>query len=53
LASFCGTVIHVKQLTAEQVQAKKEKAVPFLRDVVGDDDKANQFDDMDFGACQN
>jgi hypothetical protein len=37
----------VKQYTADQVQAKKDKAVQFLRDVVGDDDKADEFDDMD------
>jgi hypothetical protein len=37
----------VKQYTADQVQAKKDKAVQFLRDVVGNDDKANEFDDMD------
>ena len=36
-----------KQLTADQVQAKKDRAVQFLRDVVGDDDKADAFDDMD------
>jgi len=34
-------------LTADQVQAKKAKAVQFLRDVVGDDDKADEFEDMD------
>jgi hypothetical protein len=37
----------VKQYTADQVQAKKDKAVQFLRDVVGDDDRADEFDDMD------
>jgi hypothetical protein len=37
----------VKEYTAEQVQAKKGKAVQFLRDVMGDDDKADEFDDMD------
>jgi hypothetical protein len=37
----------VKQLTAEQVQAKKDKAVQFLRDVVGDNDRADDFEDMD------
>ena len=36
-----------KEYTADQVQAKKDKAVQFLRDVVGDDDKADEFDDMD------
>jgi hypothetical protein len=37
----------VKQYTADQVQAKKDKAVQFLRDVVGDDEKADEFEDMD------
>jgi hypothetical protein len=36
-----------KSLTADQVSAKQAKAVQFLRDVVGDDDKADQFEDMD------
>ena len=36
-----------KSLTADQVQAKKDKAVQFLRDVVGDDDKADQFEVLD------
>jgi hypothetical protein len=36
-----------KRLTADQVQAKKDRAVQFLRDVVGDDDKADEFEDMD------
>jgi hypothetical protein len=40
----------VKALTREQVQAKKDKAVQFLRDVVRDDDKADEFDDMDVEA---
>ena len=35
-----------KQFTADQVQAKKDKAVQFLRDVVGDDDRADEFEDM-------
>jgi phenylalanine-4-hydroxylase len=39
-----------KQATYEQVQAKKDKAVQFLRDVVGDDDKADDFEDMDVQA---
>jgi hypothetical protein len=39
-----------KALTREQVQAKKDKAVQFLRDVVGDGDKADEFDDMDIEA---
>ena len=30
-----------KQYTADQVHAKKDKAVQFLRDAVGDDDKAH------------
>jgi hypothetical protein len=39
-----------KALTRGQVQAKKDKAVQFLRDVVGDDDKADEFDNMDVEA---
>jgi len=38
-----------KSLTAEQVQAKKDKAVQFLRDVKGDDDLADEFEGMDLG----
>ena len=37
----------MKTLTREQVEAKKAKAVQFLRDVVGDDAKADAFADMD------
>jgi len=36
-----------KSLTADQVAAKQAKAVQFLRDVVGDADKADQFEAMD------
>jgi hypothetical protein len=39
-----------KQATYEQVAAKKDKAVQFLRDVVGDDDRADDFDDMSVSA---
>jgi hypothetical protein len=35
-----------KQYTADEVQQKQDKAVKFLRDVVGDDDKASEFEDM-------
>ena len=35
-----------KQLTYDQVAAKNDKAVQFLSEVVGDDDKADDFDDM-------
>jgi hypothetical protein len=35
-----------RQLTREQVEAKKDKASQFVRDVVGDDDSADDFDDM-------
>jgi hypothetical protein len=35
-----------KQQTYEQVSAKKDKAAQFLRDVVGDDDKASDVEDM-------
>jgi hypothetical protein len=35
-----------KSLTADQVQAKQDKAVQFLRDVVGDDNKADDFENM-------
>ena len=34
-------------LTVDQVQAKKDKAVQFLRDVVHDDDKADDYEAMD------
>jgi ABC-type phosphate transport system auxiliary subunit len=37
----------VKTYTADQVERKQAKAVQFLRDVVGDDDKADEFEDMD------
>jgi hypothetical protein len=39
-----------KQATYEQVERKKDKAVQFPRDVVGDDDKADDFDDMSVGG---
>jgi hypothetical protein len=35
-----------KQLTYDQVAAKKDQAVRFLSDVVGDADKADDFDNM-------
>jgi len=35
-----------KQKTREQVQKMKEKAAKFSREVIGDDDKAQQFEDM-------
>ena len=37
----------MKQLTREQALSKKDRAVQFLRDIVGDDAKADEFDDMD------
>jgi hypothetical protein len=39
-----------KQLTADQVQAKKDKAVQFLRDVVSDDDRADEIEDEDLDS---
>jgi hypothetical protein len=35
-----------KVYTPEQVEAKQDKAVRFLRDVVGDDDRADDIEDM-------
>jgi len=35
-----------KQLAYEQVQAKQNKAIRFLRDIVGDDDRASDVEDM-------
>jgi hypothetical protein len=37
----------VKYVTRDEAENKRLKAVQFLRDVVGDDDKAAEFDDMD------
>ena len=35
-----------KTVTREEARAKQEKAVRFLRDVVGDSDRADQFEEM-------
>jgi hypothetical protein len=35
----------VKQLTRDQVQAKKDKAVRFVRDVLGKPDRAGEIED--------
>ena len=35
----------MKQLTREQVQSRKDKAVRFTRDVLGDPDRADQIED--------
>lgn len=37
---------HAKIYTPTQVEAKQDKAVRFLRDVVGDDDRADDIEDM-------
>jgi len=37
----------VKQLTREQVEARKEKAVRFVRDVLDDPDRAHEIEDED------
>jgi hypothetical protein len=39
-----------RRLRAGRFKPKRIKAVQFLRDVVGDDDKADEFDDMDVEA---
>jgi hypothetical protein len=35
-----------KSKTLDQVERMQDKAVQFLRDIVGDDDKADDFDEM-------
>jgi hypothetical protein len=42
LRPFWGKLVLV---TYDQVEARKEKAVRFLRDVVGDDDRADEVED--------
>ena len=49
--SIPATIEHVaKQLTEEKAQARKDKGVQFLRDVVGDDDAADNLDDEDLDS---
>ena len=37
----------MKKLTREQVESRKEKAVRFTRDVLGDSDRADEIEDED------
>jgi hypothetical protein len=39
-----------KALTYDEAQARKDKGVQFLRDVVGDDDAADNLDDEDLDS---
>jgi hypothetical protein len=40
-------VANVKSLTREQLQSRKDKAVRFVRDVVGDPERTAEIDDED------
>jgi hypothetical protein len=44
------TVVAKKQLTYDEAQARKDRGVQFLRDVVGDDDAADNLDDEDLDS---
>ena len=37
----------MKRLTADQVQSRKDKAVRFTRDVLGDEERADEIEDED------
>jgi hypothetical protein len=37
--------VNVASVTYDQIEARKDKAVRFLRDVVGDDDRADEVED--------
>lgn len=44
----CRTVesdSHMKALTRDQLEGRKEKAARFVRDVLGDDDRADEIED--------
>src|SRR5262249_2560647 len=40
----------VKALTREQLKSRKDKAVRFVRDVLGDDDRADEIEDEDLDS---